>query len=184
MYRARRWFHQLPALTLIVLAFGATMHFSAVSSKGVTPSGPTLALQQPAAPVLDAAPAPQRTSGARPVAQLIPPPSGLQAVAFSLDDPASGQANSGGAYRAATGRYTINGHVVLLTTLYADADGASLGTRQLQLADGTTAWATPAAGPFAPNQIAFARDGLLITLSGDLPLDDLAALATRVTLRW
>ncbi len=179
----RRWFHQLPALTLIVLAFGATMHFSAVSSKGLTSSAPALIPPQPAAPVL-LPPSPRAANGNRPVAQLIPPPDGLQAVAFSLDDPASGQENSGGAYRSAMGRYTINGQVVLLTTLYADADGSSLGTRQIQLADGTPAWATTAAGPFSPNQIAFARDGLLITLTGDLPMDDLAALATRVTLRW
>jgi hypothetical protein len=183
MSRRRRWFNQIPALTLIVLAFGATMHFSAVSSKGVSTTGITSAPPQPAAPVLDLVP-PHPSSGARPVAQLIPPPSGLQAVTFSLDDPPSGQENSGGAYRSATGRYTINGHVVLVTTLYADADGASLGTQQMQLPDGTEAWATPAAGSFSSNQIAFARDGLLITLAGDLPLDDLAALATSVTIRW
>jgi hypothetical protein len=183
MHRRRQWFHQLPALTLIVLAFGATMHFSAVSSKGINASGPAIIPPQPAAPVLNSAPQ-RAANGDRPVAQLLPPPDGLQAVAFSLDDPASGQENSGGAYRSATGRYTINDHVVLLTTLYADADGSSLGTRQMRLADGTAAWATPAAGPFSPNQIAFARDGLLITLTGDLPLDDLATLATRVTLRW
>jgi hypothetical protein len=118
------------------------------------------------------------------VAQLLPPPDGLQAVAFSLDNPARGQTNSGGAYRTATGRYTINGHTVLVTTLYADADGSSLGSRVIRLADGTEAWATPAVGSSSPNQIAFVRDGLLVTLTGDLSLDDLATLATRVTVRW
>lgn len=178
----RRWFNQLPALTLIVLAFGATMHFSGVSSKGVGDTSIAITQPQSVAPMLN--PPLHPSSGVRPVAQLIPPPSGLQAVTFSLDDPTSGQANSGGAYRSATGRYTISDHVVLVTTLYADADGASLGTRQMELSDGTEAWATPAAGSFSPNQIAFVRDGLLITLAGDLPLDDLAALATRVTIRW
>jgi hypothetical protein len=183
MHRPRRWFNQLPAITLLVLVFGATMQFSAASNKGVGNNGITLPPSQSVAPVLNSSP-PQTSRSARPVAQLLPPPDGLQAVAFSLSDPVSGLENSGGAYRSATGHYTINGHIVLVTTLYADADGSSLGTRQIQLADGTEAWATPAVGRFSPNQIALARDGLLITLSGDLPLDDLATLATRVTVRW
>jgi hypothetical protein len=182
MYRPRRWTDQLPALTLIVLAFGATLHFTAVSSKGTNAPPPVLMPAQPATPVLDAV-APQRPTTARPVAQLLPPPDGLQSVAFVLDEPANGSENSGGAYRSATGRYTINGHVVLLSSVYADADGPSLGVRQMALGDGTQVWATPSAGPFSPNQIAFTRSGVIITLSGDLSLDDLTALASRVTVR-
>lgn len=191
MVRARRQFNQLPAMTILLLVLLATLPVFKVSSNADTPRDH--GQEQSSAASVSAAPSAQVPASVesvaaaqRPVAQLIPPPDGLQSVSFTLAESDAKRPLSGGAMLVASGEYAANGHVIVVSTMRTDNTGAlsSLGTQRIELADGTPAWAS--AGPHgkAPNQIALLRDGLIVTLSGDLPIDDLASLASHVVVRW
>lgn len=198
MMRARRRFDQLPATTILLLVFLATLPVLKVSSNADTPgdqsNAAVIAVPAPASSTEAAVPvasngilpADNGAATSRPVAQLIPPPDGLQSVSFTLAESDASHPQSGGALLVATGEYAIGGRSVTVSTFRADTTGAapSLGAQPLALADGSAAWATPGLRGKTPNQIAFPRDGLIVTLTGDLPVDDLAALATHVVIRW
>lgn len=198
MVRARRRFGQLPTMTILLLALLATLPTFKVSSNTDTGNRgdlsanllPSVAAQGAQFPVAGAnsvvppAGAASAMTVQRPVAQLIPPPDGLQSVSFALTDGDATRAQSGGAALIASGEYTANGRVITVNTFRADGVPASLGAQPIDLADGTPAWATVGPRGKATNQVALSRNGLVVTLSGDLPIDDLAALASRVVVRW
>lgn len=201
MIRVRR-FNQLPATTILLLILLATLPVFRVSSNtdtaanradmtadtvAIVPS-PLLESRPVAAtnivqPPASAAPA---ATVQRPVAQLIPPPNGLQSVSFTLAEGEAVRPQSGGASLLANGEYAINDRVVVVSTFRADSSSVSapLGTQLVDLADGTSAWATTSLRGKVPNQVAMMRDGLIVTLSGDLPIDDLTALASHIVVRW
>jgi hypothetical protein len=199
MVRARRPFSQIPVMTMLLLVLLATLPVLQVSSNTNTSGNQSAdpATVNTAAAVMDrqsltvaqiARPpvADIALGGQQPVAQLIPPPDGLQSVSFTLGDGEGARPQSGGAMLLASGEYAAKGHVIVVSTFQADgaADPSSLGRQPIVLADGTPAWATPGPHGKAPNQVALLQDGLIVTLSGDLSIDDLASLASAIVIRW
>ncbi len=200
MVRTRRQSHQMPAMTMLLLVLLATVPIFKVSSSTETAGDQNIAASQamvtplmpaqlPAAESTNLQPqasADAVTSAQTPVAQLIPPPDGLQSVSFTLDEGGAKRPQSGGANLLASGTYTANGRVIVVSTFQNDPSGAasSLGAQSIALADGTPAWATTGPHGNAPNQVALLRDGLIVTLSGDLSVDTLTALASNIVVRW
>lgn len=82
-------------------------------------------------------------------------------------------------------RYSGNGHKLVISVAKPSAAVADvnigLGNKQLQLANGTTAWANQGMPVETPNQIVFLRKGLIITVASDLSLKELKQLATEIT---
>lgn len=199
MVRARRPFNQIPMMAMLLLVLLATLPVLQVSSDTNTPGNQSAdpATADAALPGMMDQPSPTAATitqplvadavmgGRRPVAQLIPPPDGLQSVSFTLGDGEGAPPQSGGATLLASGEYAAKGHVIVVSTFQADgAAPSSLGPQPIVLADGTPAWATPGPHGKAPNQVALLQDGLIVTLSGDLSIDDLASLASAVVIRW
>jgi len=82
-------------------------------------------------------------------------------------------------------RYEGDGHAVLVTTAHASAaavqKGLGLGNESFQLPDGSVAWITEGAPTSPPNQLRWFRGGVIVTVAGDLPVEDLKSLAAGVT---
>lgn len=124
-----------------------------------------------------------RPDGLR-VAQLPAAPLEMRTVETFL--PTQTQADSGKVFFAVLGhvRYRGQNRELQVTTFQPSAAAARhsllLGNSTLRLADGTTAWfpAEPVAS--GPNRLAFVRDGLIVAVAGNLPLDQLLALAATV----
>ncbi|MBA3944355.1 MAG: hypothetical protein H0X37_07305 [Herpetosiphonaceae bacterium] len=121
----------------------------------------------------------------RAVAQLRTAPRTLsQSVA--ADFPA-GPATSAGEFAftvLSSIRYTGSGHTVLVTTARPSAAAAretlSLGNKIVQLGDGSTAYALTKMSGSTPNQLAWVKGDLIITIASDLPIDTLKPLADTV----
>lgn len=124
----------------------------------------------------------------QPVAQLAKPPAGIaQAVAVYLPDDHSVQDPAEVSYTIlASIRYTGNGHTVFVSTARPSPAAAQqstlLGNQTVKLANGVTAWMRARKGN-TPSQIVWVRDDLIITVAGDLALDDLQALAADVVIK-
>jgi hypothetical protein len=127
----------------------------------------------------------------RPVAQLADPPAELaQSVAVDLNKAGTGDGSGVSFEVLAKVRYEGSGHTVIVFTtqpspaaLRAARSGEiAIGEQQVQLSDGSTAWITTDTPHDTPNRVVFERDGLLITVTGDLPVDDLITLAERIVI--
>jgi len=84
--------------------------------------------------------------------------------------------------------YTLgNKQHVLVTTARPSAAATqralSLGNDAVPLPNGVTGWLTTGISGQEPNQIAFAQDGLIVTLAGDVPVGLLRGLAAQVVVR-
>lgn len=129
----------------------------------------------------DAAQAIARPDGAT-VAQLSAMPVGMAQVETFL--PTQGASDSGKISFAilSTIRYSGNGHVVYVSTVRPSPEAAKqplgLGNQTIRLVDGSTAWADGNLPGGAPNRIVMVRDGLLISVEGDLPIEALKGMLT------
>lgn len=198
MVRTRRRFAQLPTMTILLLVLLATLPLFKVSSSGDTGDVPAVAQQEPAAIIIAPSAADRQdilppsvgagmaVTAHQPVAQLVPPPDGLQSVAFVLGDGGARPILPDGATPIATGRYTTSDHVIVVTTAGVRTGGApsSLGARSLALPDGSSAWATPGLVGKTTNQVSLVRDGLIVIVASDLPIETLASLTANVVIRW
>jgi len=123
----------------------------------------------------------------RSVAQLAKPPAGIaQAIAVNLPDIQPVPDTMVSYAVLASVRYTGNGHTVFVTTARpspaAAQQTALLGDQTVQLANGSTAWVrTGTSGN--PNQVVLVQDNLIITVAGDLALNDLLALAVDIVIK-
>lgn len=127
----------------------------------------------------------------RPIAQLRRLPANLQALDVIV--PATVSVPQGDELRfvhLASVRYTIAGQQVLVTTHRPAPTVARrtlvLGRQTVQLVNGATAWLTMGLTPPYPggptNHVVLVWDDLLISVAGDLPADQLEALAAGVTI--
>ena len=195
MARAQYRLNQLPAITVLLLVLLATLPMVKVSSNTdthdeprATPAGATAMPAQPLganAAIVPPVGANATTTAQRPIAQLIPPPDDLQSATFTLDENAMKTSPPRGVAPLATARYTTAEHVIV-TTAAASTGGAPLplGAQRIALTDGTPAWVTIGLTNSAPNEVALVRDGLIVTVASDLPVEMLAALAADVVIRW
>lgn len=123
----------------------------------------------------------------RPVAQLPAPPAALPEVAVSLPPRAAAPAGQVAYAVLASVRYAGGGHRMLVTTATLSPAAAErpavLGSKTVRLADGTTAYATVGLPGEMPNQVVQVRDDLIVTVGGDLPLEQLEALMAQVVVR-
>lgn len=72
---------------------------------------------------------------------------------------------------------------VTMTSAAALSWGLRLGNTQQTLPDGTTAWVMSGLKGSASSQIRWLRNGLIVTIAGDVPIYRLTALAASVTLK-
>ena len=83
-------------------------------------------------------------------------------------------------------RYRGSGKAVIVTTSKASPMAAeqqtSLGHKTIQLDDGTPAWQTTGIPGEWPNQIVFTRGDLIVTIAGDVTLDELTKLASKIVI--
>jgi len=125
----------------------------------------------------------------RRVAQLATPPADVQALrAWMLDQPTAVAPDTVAFTVLASLEYTLgNQQHVLVTTAQPSAAASqralSLGNDAVPLPQGVTGWLTTGIPGQEPNQIAFAQDGLIITLAGDVPVGVLRGLAAQVVVR-
>ena len=193
MYTKTRYF-SLFTITMILLTVGvagvgASVLFNisnpesaklpAIVPPLLAPPGQTDYLQQDAARII----APDN----RPIAQFAKPPADLsQSIAVNLPDVQPAQSGVVSYAILASIQYRGNGHTTLVTTARPSPAAAkqamALGNQTIQLADGSTAWATTGMFGDAPNQVVFVRSDLIITIAGDLPIDTLKDLARLVTI--
>lgn len=140
----------------------------------------------------------------RPVAQLATIPANLQgSVAVKINahagepgDPVN--SSTAVVYEILSSvRYSGDSQIVMVTTSRAsataeanEAKGMSLGNQRVTLSDGTAAYVSALPQwqkgdvliTQGKTQVVWQKDGLLVTVAGDLPTDDLVALASQVTL--
>jgi len=133
-----------------------------------------------------AAGSPIAAADSRPVAQLAPGAVGAQPAAtfFPILRPPVSEIS----YTIlASVQYTVNGHLVFVTTARPSPAAAQrqlgLGNEKVQLADGTTAWVATGIPSGQPNQVVTMRNGLIITVASDLPIDTLKDLAAHVAVK-
>lgn len=125
----------------------------------------------------------------RPVAQLAKPPASItQAIATNFPDIRPEQDATTVSYAIlASVRYTGNGHTVFVTTARPSPAAARettvFGNQTVRLADGSTAWVSTGIPGDIPNQVVLVKDNLIITVAGDLPLDDLQTLAGDIVIK-
>lgn len=81
-------------------------------------------------------------------------------------------------------RYVGNGHIVVVTTAVPSPAAAklltNLGNQEVQLPNGSTAFATDGLSTDTPNRLVFKRGNLIITVASDLPIDQIKGLAANV----
>lgn len=84
-------------------------------------------------------------------------------------------------------QYTVRGHIVFVTTARPSVDAAQhqlgLGNQAAQLTNGATAWVSTGIASGPPSQVVYMKGDLIITVAGDLPVDDLKALAAQVVVK-
>jgi len=125
----------------------------------------------------------------RRVAQLASPPVELQALrVWMLDQPTTVAPDAVAFTVLSSLEYTLgNKQHVLVTTAQPSAAATqralSLGNDAVPLPNGVTGWLTTGIPGQEPNQIAFAQDGLIVTLAGDVPVGLLRGLAAQVVVR-
>lgn len=131
-------------------------------------------------------------SDGRPVAQFATPPSGLQVFAVYIPPEVHALSPGEVAFvHLGSVRYTVNGHPVFVTTYRPSPAAAqrifSLGNQTVHLKNGSTAWIktglTPEGRGGATNEVVQVRNGLLITVASDLPVDQLQTMAADVVVR-
>lgn len=124
----------------------------------------------------------------RPVAQFLHTPPGL-ANAVSAEIPNNVPvAVSVVAWQILSSiRYQGGAHTVYVTTARPSAAAAppgsimTLGNASFQLPDGSTAWTKGGLVDTMPNEVRWLRNGLIITVGGNLTVDELKTLAAQVT---
>jgi hypothetical protein len=81
-------------------------------------------------------------------------------------------------------RYQGNGHTVYVTTARAsraaEAQGISLGNTEVTLSNGSVAYVSKLPG--TQSQVVWRKDGVLITVAGDVASDELVTVASGVVL--
>lgn len=81
-------------------------------------------------------------------------------------------------------RYTSETAELLVTTTQPSDAAADksllLGSKEITLSNGTTAWATEFPEGEFPNRVIFAHDDLLITVASNLPIADVESFASNV----
>jgi hypothetical protein len=81
-------------------------------------------------------------------------------------------------------KYTSEQGIVLVTTTKPSPAAAArslvLGEREVKLANGVTAWASESTQGEFPSRVIFIDGELLITVAGDLPIDDVQGYAAHV----
>jgi len=127
--------------------------------------------------------------GEYPVAQFATPPDKLAktiSVYFpgNVQQPAEGEV----AFTILSSiRYAGDSHSVLITTARPSPDALSrplvLGTREVTLSNGVTAWVSTWEKGSFPNWISFIQDDLIITVAGHVSVDELRELAAGVILK-
>ena len=123
-----------------------------------------------------------------PVAQLAPVPADLgQPVSVYLPQFIPMAADRVSYEIVGSVRYVGSGHTVVVSTAMASPKAAQiptlLGGSSTQLADGTPAWVDARPKDNVPDQLTFVRDGLIVTVAGDLPAEALRGLADHVVLK-
>ena len=126
-----------------------------------------------------------RHADGRPVAQLSALPPQTQAVETMLPSASEPKPGELSFVHLATARYTVAGHHVLVTTYRPSPAVAQhvllLGQTTVSLADGSLAWITRGLDPRYPggptSQVVQVRGDLLVTVTSDLPPDQLKSWA-------
>lgn len=81
-------------------------------------------------------------------------------------------------------RYSGEKHTVLVTTARPSADAAQIptafGSETIRLANGQSAWASEGSPGDLPNKVVLLQGDLIITIAGDLDLQNLSELAAQV----
>lgn len=125
----------------------------------------------------------------RPVAQFADLPRELSeslAVNFPASQTAIGENTI--AYTVLSSvRYSGNGHTVVVTTARPSVRAANepsvFGNQTITLRNGENTWATTGIPGKTPNQLVFVRQGLIVTLASDLPLNTLSDLAMKIVIK-
>jgi hypothetical protein len=68
-------------------------------------------------------------------------------------------------------------------TLAASALPVALGDQEIKLSDGTTAWLTMQGSGDLPNRVVFVRDNIIITIAGNLSVDEILSLAEQIAIK-
>lgn len=185
----------LAALWLTVLHPGSPPSSSQAAGSVIGPSAgfPVGLMLLPDTPgcALRSATSPVHAPDSRPVAQLATIPSGLsQAVAVGFT-PCSVPSSSPPAQPAISVdilsevRYTGSDGTLFVTAARPSAgamsQGLYLGDSGRSLHDGSAVSTLTGSDAASPNQVRWLRDGLIITVAGSFPLDQLSNLADSVT---
>ncbi len=191
----------IAALGILLILITATAAASASGTLNVRdPERPRAAGEAPplAAPMLRPPPSvtytPQALSqpathpDGRPIAQLVAVPVDMQDTAIflptTLRTPGAGEVSFA---ILASIRYSGNGHSLYVSTIRPSAGAAQsalgLGNETVRLADGATAWATTGLAGDAPNRVATVRDGVIVSIEGDLSMDTLKTLLTTAVIQ-
>ncbi len=127
----------------------------------------------------DAAQPIARSDGAT-VAQLATIPNGMDTVETFLPEQQPARGGIVSFDILATIRYSGGKQVIYVSTVrpspLAAAQPLGLGNQTVQLADGSVAWADSGLPGGVPNRIVLAKDGLLISVEGNLPLNMLKSM--------
>jgi hypothetical protein len=124
----------------------------------------------------------------RPVAQLPNPPKEIAGSTYAdFPDTTNIVEENVGFVILATIRYSgEKGTIAISTsrpTLAASSLPVSLGDLEVKLNDGTTAWTTIQGAGDLPNRVVFVRNKLIITIAGNLPVDELLGYANQITIK-
>ncbi len=189
-FRLRSLIAVLGTLLILMTAAAATGASGTLNVRD--PERPRLAGEAPplAAPMLRPPPGVTYTPQAlnspaiypdsRPVAQLAAAPVDMQDTAIFLPTtlriPGTGEVSFA---ILSSIRYSGNSHHLYVSTVRPSASAAQgalgLGNETVRLADGATAWATTGLAGDAPNRVAMVREGVIVAIEGDLPVDTLKA---------
>jgi hypothetical protein len=122
----------------------------------------------------------------RRLAQLPAAPSDMQAVSVYRPDQVQGDSGRISFTFLGDVRYKNARNYLQVTTIRPSDLAAQqillLGDDTVRLSDGTAAWTTAGVRGGGSSRVAFTRDGLIIAVSGDLPLEQLLTFASAVTL--
>ncbi len=124
----------------------------------------------------------------RPVAQLSNPPAEItSSIYVDFPDATNVAEEEPGFVILSSIRYSGDKGNITVSTSQPTAAMSSLtvalGDKEIQLKDGTTAWLTVQGSGDFPNRVVFVRDNLIITIAGDLPVDDILKSATQVIIK-
>jgi len=127
--------------------------------------------------------------GGHPVAQLNTPPVELaKTISVWFPDYVQQPVDGEVAFTIlASIKYTGDNHVVLITTsrpsLAVSSQPVVLGTQEVKLSNGTTAWASVSANSMFPNRVLFVQDDLIISIASDLSMNEVLNLAVEIVVR-